>query len=546
MKLQISSSLALPADAISQKMAFLGRTGGGKTYAAQKLAEEMAKAGLQFVVLDPVGVWYGLRIAANGKDPGIQIPVFGGLHGDIPIESTGGALMADIISDRGISAVIDVSQFETDAAKNRFAQAFAERFFFRRKAAPAPVFIFLEEAQEFCPQNPQAGEQQMLHAFTRMWKLGRNYGIGGGLISQRPQEINKKVLNMTECMFAFQMTGPHERKTIESWVKEKGASLDIVDILPRLEIGQAHVWSPQWLRISETVKIGTKWTFNASSTPVSGGKRTEPKPLDNADMERIKTAMADTIERAKADDPRELRAIIRRLEMEVETVDTVSVEKARTAGYGDGFHNGVAAQLAVDSRAVAGLVLKAVDVPSVPVQYQVFTGPPKAAVQHKSPQVFNGASSVGQTGLRRIMIALAQVGRPLTAAQVGVRAQLSSGSGTFGTYLGTGRSNGWITGSRDALEITNDGLKALGSYDPLPEGAALLNYWLGDLGNSGASRILSELAAVYPKSLTAEQVGERAGISSASGTFGTYLGKLRSLELIEGSRSALVASKELF
>ena len=287
----------------------------GKTYAATKLAEELLAAGAQIVALDPVGVWYGLRIASDGKSPGIQIPVFGGLHGDVPIEPTGGALMADLIVDRGISLVIDVSQFETDAAKARFATDFAARFFFRKKAKPSPVMVFLEEAQEFIPEHPQRDEALMLNRFTRLTKLGRNFGIGLAMISQRPQEVNKKCLNLTECMFAFQMTGPHERKTIRSWVEEKGGDLDIVDALPKFKVGEAHVWSPQWLQISKTVHVSKKTTFNSSSTPVFGSaKRTEPKPLNDADMEALKTRMAETIERAKAEDPRELRRTILELE----------------------------------------------------------------------------------------------------------------------------------------------------------------------------------------------------------------------------------------
>jgi len=308
MKLRIADNLSLPLDAGSQKFAFLGRTGSGKSYAASKLAEDMIGAGIQTVALDPVGIWYGLRIAADGQGRGIQIPVFGGLHGDVPLESTGGALIADLIVDRGISAVIDVSQFESDAQKARFAADFAARLFWRKKAAPSVLMLVLEEAQEFAPQNPDKNETKMLHDFTRLGKIGRNFGIGLSILSQRPQEVNKKLLNMSECMFAFQMTGPHERKTIKEWVYEKGADVDIVELLPKLEVGQAHVWSPQWLKISETVKVGLKKTFDASSTPVLGAtSHSEPTPLDGKDMEKLRIAMAETIERAKAADPSELR-----------------------------------------------------------------------------------------------------------------------------------------------------------------------------------------------------------------------------------------------
>jgi hypothetical protein len=306
-KLIIAEDLHLPLDAVTQKFAFLGRTGSGKTYAAQKLAEEMLAASGQVVTLDPVGVWYSLRIAADGKSPGIQLPVFGGLHGDVPIEPTGGALIADVIADHGTSAVIDVSQFESDNQKCRFAGEFAARLFFRKKASPSALMLFIEEAQEFIPEKPYREEIRMLHEFKRLGKIGRNFGIGLALISQRPQTVSKEVLNMTECMFAFQMTGPHERKTIRQWVEQKGSDLDIIGLLPGFEVGQAHVWSPQWLKFSKTIKILPKWTVNATSTPAVGSaKRNEPKPLDSADLDRLRTNMAATIERAKATDPREL------------------------------------------------------------------------------------------------------------------------------------------------------------------------------------------------------------------------------------------------
>lgn len=69
--LAFAEGLSLPIEAITEKLAFLGRTGQGKSYAAQKLAELMHGAGAQFVVLDPVGNWWGLRLAADGKGPGI-------------------------------------------------------------------------------------------------------------------------------------------------------------------------------------------------------------------------------------------------------------------------------------------------------------------------------------------------------------------------------------------------------------------------------------------------------------------------------------------
>ncbi len=107
------------------------------------------------------------------------------------------------------------------------------------------------------------------------------------------------------------------------------------------------------------------------------------------------------------------------------------------------------------------------------------------------------------------------------------------------------RTCGWIVGTRDHLQITQEGMAALGDFDPLPEGRELLAYWLQDLGNSGAARMLAVLADCYPDSLCADDLGSRAGVDANGGSFGTYLGRLRSLELVSGSRGELRLSEEL-
>lgn len=316
-------------DLVTQKLAFLGRTGSGKTYAAMKAAEEMLDCGMQVIVLDVVGVWWGLRLDADGKSPGIDIPILGGLRGDIPLEPTGGALVADLLVDRRQSVILDLSQFESDKAKSRFAADFADRFFRRMKAAPAAVHVFLEECQELVPQNLMKGEEMMLHYWTRLSKLGRNFGIGLSLISQRPQEVNKKVLNMTEFMLAFQMRGKQERETVKDWndhLDTGRGGAEIVKMLPSLPRGHAYASSPQWLAFEGVVHIGQKRTFDSSSTPeFKAGLEFVPAkelaaPLD---LDGLQRAMAATIEEAKANDPAALKRRVAELEAEVEALQAV-------------------------------------------------------------------------------------------------------------------------------------------------------------------------------------------------------------------------------
>jgi uncharacterized protein DUF87 len=315
-QIKLADDLVLPMRAVTEMFAFLGRRGSGKTYGASKMAEEMLFNGAQVVVIDPMGVWYGLRLDADGKKPsGIDIPVFGGLRSDLPLTPESGALVADILVDRRISAILDVSQM-IDAEVNRFCTAFGTRFFQRMKAKPAPVHLILEECQELLPQNVMKGEEKKLHVYQRIAKQGRSFGIGLSMISQRPQEINKKALNMIEVMFAFQMTGPHERKAIEAWVADKGEDLDIVNELPKFKIGKPHVWSPQWLGISKQISILQKRTFDASATP-EFGSREAARELTPVDVVAIKEAMQEMIQQAQADDPSALKREIARLKKEL-------------------------------------------------------------------------------------------------------------------------------------------------------------------------------------------------------------------------------------
>ena len=114
-------------------------------------------------------------------------------------------------------------------------------------------------------------------------------------------------------------------------------------------------------------------------------------------------------------------------------------------------------------------------------------------------------------------------------------------------FMSTSKVASFIAGDRNALAPTQAGIDALGSYEPLPEGQELLDYWLAHPKTNGKSRVmLSVLAQAYPRTLTDEQLGEQAEMSSASGTFGTYLAVLRTLELITGKRDALKASDEFF
>lgn len=580
-QLRLADDLLLPLKVVTEKLAWLGRTGSGKTYGAQKLAEEMHRAGAQFVALDPVGVWFGLRLDADGKSPGLPVPVLGGLRGDIPLEATGGALVADLVIDRGVSIVLDVSQFESDADKARFATAFADRFFFRKKASPSAVHLFVEECQEFVPQNPQREEARMLHAFTRLVKIGRNFGIGVSLISQRPQEINKKVLNLTELLFAFQMTGPQERKTIQGWIAEKGIDEDIAGELPKLEVGHPHVWSPAWLRISRVVKILPKRTADVSSTPTVGQRNAPARDLSPIDLDRLRDDMKATIEKAKAEDPRELQRQVRELKAQIAKAPTVTAAKERRVEVkvhvlseplvrrlevatrkltaAEERHE-KAAQLVVEGqgRVVAALGalhgrLEAVRNPGAhnmlpaarnaaagqPIPVKHFTAPPRPTSAHqRAARASLAPPSDGLTGPQQaILDVVGMLGvrgltpdRDMVARWLGLHPR----GGTHNTNLALLRAGGYL----DGLLLTEKGAATARHTDTgLDAALAALD--------GEPKRAIVRVLIDAGKPLSREELAERLSLHPRGGTHNTNLSRLRAMGLIT-ERGPITTTDGLF
>lgn len=313
--LRISKEISLPQDAVTQTMAMIGRKGAGKTYLASMVAEQMLDIHAQVVVVDPVGNWWGLRVDADGRTKGKEIFVIGGDHGDVPLVPEAGRRIAQLLVEKGISAVLDVSSFGIGERK-RFCADFGEEFFQLKKKKREPVHVFLEEAQLVVPQNIRPDEGRMYSAYEQIVRLGRNYGIGCSLITQRPQSVNKEVFSQVECLCVLQVTGPHERKALEGWVQEVGADRKLIGELPSLQRGEGYVWSPAWLRLYERVHFSKKQTFDASATP-EVGKKTQAASLSAVDVDALKRDMADVVEQAEKDDPVALRRKIGKLEQEL-------------------------------------------------------------------------------------------------------------------------------------------------------------------------------------------------------------------------------------
>jgi len=324
--LRISPGLSLPPEAVTQTFGVLAVRGASKTNTATVMAEEMFAAGLPFVVVDPVGAWWGLRSSSDGKGPGLALPIFGGRRGDVPLEKTGGQLIADVIVDERLSCVLDVSEF-SEGEKIRFLVDFAERLYRRNED---PLHLFLEEADDYAPQRPMREQARLLRSFENIVRRGRARGLGITMISQRSAALNKNLLTQIETLIAMRTTSPQDRKAIEGWVEYHGQAKELLESLPSLKDGEAWVWSPHWLGQLERVQIRRRSTFDSAATPKDVKGRRPPASLADVDLGSLQKRMADTIERAKETDPRELQGKIRRLQGRIRELEASASKSVET------------------------------------------------------------------------------------------------------------------------------------------------------------------------------------------------------------------------
>ena len=98
----------LPTAALDDRIAIVGTAGSGKTYTAKGFVERLLDAGARVAVVDPLGVWWGLRARTEGKD-GYPVVVFGGRHADVPITASMGAPLGQLIARQALASVVDLS-----------------------------------------------------------------------------------------------------------------------------------------------------------------------------------------------------------------------------------------------------------------------------------------------------------------------------------------------------------------------------------------------------------------------------------------------------
>jgi hypothetical protein len=565
--IKLSNVLSLPQRAVTKKFAIMGISGSGKTYAAGKLVEEMLDQNSQVIVLDPVGVWWGLRLSESGKRRGYDIPVIGGIRGDLPLEHTAGKLVAETLAHGKHSCVVDVSML-SKGKMAQFSADFADAFLDAKKRTKSPVHLVLEEAQLFVPQFVRKGNAngaRMLGAFEDLIKVGRNHGVGNSLVSQRPQAVNWDVLSQAEVLMAFQMVGIHERKTIKQWVVENdGSSPEALNQLPSLSIGECFFWSPAWLRTFLRMKINKKKTYDASATPEED-EQFEDTQLPKLDLALFGKQMAALVDEVKESDVSHLKAEVARLharvkdlqtkapdvrevEVQVPTIDNVVLDGLEKRLY----------DLVQTTKSVLDAFKDArKKVPKRKIQSPTQMAPPKirtedtAAIQQTrrpiklDDETGRPAYSVYKGPLMIAAVSAAWAPQRLSRSDICTLAGIPLSSSTASIYPGKAVAQGWVEKEGDAYVVTSQGIQALRDAGGVPVKALpeqVRTMWLKKV-NGKQRDIINVLCLEGPMDRVA--LMERVGIPITSSTSSIYPGKLKRKGLISYMDKTFYANRLL-
>ena len=101
---------------------------------------------------------------------------------------------------------------------------------------PYPVFALVEEAHHFAPGGSEVVSTSIL---KQVLAEGRKFGIGMGLISQRPGKLDADVLSQCQTQCIMRIVNEIDQKSVASAIE--GVGRDLLDNLPALSKGQVIV-----------------------------------------------------------------------------------------------------------------------------------------------------------------------------------------------------------------------------------------------------------------------------------------------------------------
>jgi hypothetical protein len=537
---------------VDSRLLIQANSGGGKSWLLRLIAE---RTGIQTIVLDNEGEFASLREAVD--------VLLVGAGGELPANPRHAALLARRLLEYKVSAVVDLYELKL-SDRRRFVKLFLESLIHLPRELWRPTLVILDEAHLYCPERG-SGEAESTEAVISLMSQGRKRGYAGIIATQRLSKLHKDAAAETNnVIIGRTWLDADQARAGDALGLSKADRLKLRD----LRQGEFYAFGPALNHAgvarfhSDPVRTthprpGERHllTAPAPSRAIRGilGKfvdlpreaEEEIRGLDQArrrilDLERqIKNTknVAPTVDRSAIEVA--VNAAVKRERLawkrQMELVNA-RFRQALTGISSTAESLGKIKALLEDVKLADPIVVAASD--AISNSHSNGAAAPVSSRRHVI--VNSQRSSKLTSGERKIVTALAQYGKGRSKVQVAVLTGYAVSGGGFNNYLGALRSRELITSDGDNLRITANGVRELGSWEPLPAGPGLIDYWRSRLGKA-ERLILETLTEIYPATLTKEELAARAGYEPNGGGFNNALGRLRTLELVNG-RGELRAS----
>ncbi len=159
-----------------------------------------------------------------------------GLFSDNPID------LKDLVN-KGEASIINLKAVEPESAEMAVYMLAKKLFDMRKKDRIPPFIMVFEEAHNFIPEKG-FGQAISNPIMRKIASEGRKFGLGIGVISQRPARIDKNVLSQCNTQFILKVTNPNDLKAISK--SFEGVTSGVEDMIKSLPPGVCFVLGNQY------------------------------------------------------------------------------------------------------------------------------------------------------------------------------------------------------------------------------------------------------------------------------------------------------------
>ncbi|MFB6265456.1 MAG: ATP-binding protein, partial [Candidatus Nanohaloarchaea archaeon] len=141
--------------------------------------------------------------------------------------------LEDLVSE-GEATVINLKAVEPEAAEMTMYMLASRLFELRKKNEVPPFLMVIEEAHNFVPER-NFGKAVCSDILRTVASEGRKFGLGLGVVSQRPARVDKNILSQCNTQMIMRVTNPNDLNAISR--SFEGVTSEVKDFITSLPPG---------------------------------------------------------------------------------------------------------------------------------------------------------------------------------------------------------------------------------------------------------------------------------------------------------------------